>query len=432
MAEKSIRFVLLAFVVGVMARHLGASSMGTLTYAASLAAWAAFLVNQGLDQLAVRRILGSPSTQEKQDIVCAVFLLRLLGFFCTATILLIWSYWFQNKDDTLFYCTFIFGFSYLGMVGDGADVLFQSQLKNRISALSRLGGTVIGSAMRLILVWQSASLVYFALAQLIETFCYAFFQWLAYREFTKNQSTHFSLGRASRQLKALLVEGWPLLVVSICVLIYSRFDQVFLGLLGAKAELGHYSLSLKVLDYVNVFTLILLTSSFPLIVAYTKGEWSQSIERALKSLCLALLAAVVVSSALWWLAPTVMNLLYGSEFTVQGGELLSIVIWMFPLTMFGVFRQAIYTAQGSLKTAMFAELSSLFMIVGLNCMMVPHYGAKGAAWALILAAVLHHVLVLLLGGAAGRAPYRIYCSVLVSGVNRIIKSLISRNPKSIG
>lgn len=377
-ADKLSRFTLTLLVNALMARQLGPLGIGQLNYALAFCTILGFLVTQGLDQLIVRNLVREP--EKAGETLGAVLVLRLIGSCLCIGLGLIAALSFGANLSQTGPLIAVISFSYLANSCDFSDLWFQSRTMSKWTVVSRQVGLLIAAGVRLSLVWAQAPLIAFAIAQVIETWATAMVQYYSFRF---KQGPRLILSGAFARGRLLLKEGWPLSLCAVTILIYSKFDQVLLAKWRPLEEVGYYSSSLRILDYVNIFPMIISTSIFPFMIKAYSGEtsvWSNRFERILSFVNW---GAWLGALSLYVLATTVVLILYGPQFE-NAVPLLQIVCWTIPAVFFSVVRHAWLTMKGRLGTALKFELSVACISLVANFILIPRFGARGSAWSMLV------------------------------------------------
>lgn len=377
-ADKLLKFGLTVLTTALIVRYLGPERFGQLNYATAFCSIFGFLILQGMDQLIVRELVQKP--KNAGQILGTVFGLRIFGALLSLAVMLGSAFFFGNRLAHSAPLVAVLAFSYLANSCDFADLWFQSISQTKWTVLSRQTSLVLSSLAKVALILFKAPLVAFATVQALESVVTAGVQFL---NFKRRQGPELKFEAFRENAAKLLKQGWPLLAVSLTVLIYSKADQLILGNLRPISEVAYYSSALRILDYVNIFPMILSTSIFPLLAkAYQDPLQEQSREEIQSFLSAINWMAWIGTIGLFLLSNQVVRLLYGAEFH-ETASILRIICWIIPLVFFSVIRQAWLTIRGLLGTAIRFELTVALLSLSLNLLLVPKYGARGSAVTLL-------------------------------------------------
>ncbi len=165
----------------------------------------------------------------------------------------------------------------------------------------------------------------------------------------------FDAGRA----RALLRDGWPLMLSSAMIMIYMRIDQVMLGRMASAEELGAYSVAVRLVEAWYFLPLAIVASVYPSIVEARGVSEALFYERLQKLYNLMALLGWAVALPACLLSGWVVALLYGPAFA-RAAPMLAVLVLSLVFTNLGVARSA-------------------------NLVLIPRLGGVGAALASLIA-----------------------------------------------
>jgi O-antigen/teichoic acid export membrane protein len=186
----------------------------------------------------------------------------------------------------------------------------------------------------------------------------------------------------------LLRSALPIGISSLFMTVYTRIDLVMLSLLGrSSAEIGWYSIPVKIIEMFSLFPFLIMTGLFPIFAVLTSDDQ----EVLKRNYHRALLYLVVVSVPLVLftlvLADSWLVLFFGPAFVNSIGAL-KILIWVVPFTFMNYV--LIYTLISLNQEKMITWGSGLAMLfnMGLNLWVLPRYGYLGASATTVITEVL--------------------------------------------
>ncbi|HRK03026.1 MAG TPA: oligosaccharide flippase family protein, partial [Oligoflexia bacterium] len=191
----------------------------------------------------------------------------------------------------------------------------------------------------------------------------------------------------------LAKQSWPLGLSSLLVLSYSKLDLILINSLGSPNETGIYAAGSKILEYLGVFPSIFSISILPLIFSVFRNHEAGSQkerERVSMAIGVANILAWIIPIAMYALAPWIITLLYGTAFR-EAVSILRTIVWIFPLTLFGVVRQGFLLLNEKLSICIALEALTLALLVGFNYLLIPKHGAQGSATALLLTSLMVNI-----------------------------------------
>ncbi len=374
-AGHAVRLVL-GLVVGLyVARYLGPEAFGTLNYALSFAVLFAAVAGLGLADVAVRELVARPERQA--ETLGSLLLLRLASG--TLAVLLIVGAAAATQADPITRLMIVVNAAaiFLGAL-DLLTLWFRSQVATRPLVLAGIAAMAVACALRVAFVLQGKPVVWFAFPALVDAALYAALLLAVYR---RRPGPPLAAWRPSLvAIKELLARAWPLALADGCVRIQERIDQVMLGALRSQAEVGWYAAAVRLSDVWHFFPYAISLSLLPAIVR-ARAISQERAERLLQALFDALLwLAILIALPTTLLAGPLVRLLYGEAYgpTVA---ILQIHVWTFVFVATGVAIGQWIVIERLSKVALAFSLVAVASNVLLNLLLIPRYGAPGAAWA---------------------------------------------------
>ncbi len=181
--------------------------------------------------------------------------------------------------------------------------------------------------------------------------------------------------------KKNLHKSLPFALLILLMALYTRVDSIMIQQLSGSFENGIYFQAFRLLDVFNqvgYLFAVLLLPMFSSMLA--KKEAVSNLSRLAFSLIW--VGVLAIGTPLWLSASEVMDYLYvnHSELSTPVFQILIISSLAFGSTyVFGT----LLTAAGNLKALNSVALSGFLLNVVLNFIMIPHYGANGAAIATV-------------------------------------------------
>lgn len=378
-ADRAVRMGIGLFVGVWMARFLGPNQFGELSYAIAFVALFSAIGTLGFDGIIVRELVRYP--ERKNEILGSAFALRLAGgglacFLAIATI------WVLHPAETR--VGWLVGLIAVGMVFqafDVSDLWFQSQVQSRLTVIAKGSAFFISAAVRVGLILNEADVMAFALAITVETALGAVGLFLAFR-FGGN--AWGALKPAAARMASLLKECWPLLLSGMAIMLYMRIDQVMLAELVGEQEVGLYSAAIRLSEVWYAIPMVIVSSVMP---GLTEAR-SHSVElyhHRLQELFTNLArVAYLLAFPMTILASPLIYCLYGEAYGAAA-PILAVHIWAAVFVFLGVARGIYSVNEGLIKIVMAGTMCGAVLNILLNLLLIPRYGALGAAIATTLA-----------------------------------------------
>jgi O-antigen/teichoic acid export membrane protein len=170
------------------------------------------------------------------------------------------------------------------------------------------------------------------------------------------------------------------------------FATVLLGLAFAHESLGWFGASHRLLMAAHTFVWLYFFNLLPSMsrsVTQPRRHLRDLVDRSLRFTAWAGLGVAFLGTAL---SKEALTLVYGPQFAGAGASF-AVLVWMLPVAMLsGHYRYALlaYNLQDKL---LYCTVASAILAIALGFLLVPLFGANGAAWALLAANVANFALV---------------------------------------
>lgn len=184
-----------------------------------------------------------------------------------------------------------------------------------------------------------------------------------------------------KQLLPILKKSLPFALLTLLMMVYTRTDSIMLEALHSKGneEAGIYAMGFRWLDAFNMFALLFTVILLPLFskhlneVEKLKSILQQGVKLLLPfSFFLALIC--------FFHAESILSLRY-TENLQEAIPSFRLLMFCFPLMCFTYLFGTLITAQNKLLFLNQISLFTLILNIGLNLLLIPSYGAAGAATA---------------------------------------------------
>ncbi len=183
------------------------------------------------------------------------------------------------------------------------------------------------------------------------------------------------------RVQPILWKSSPLFVQSICIAIYMRFDQVYIGWRFGDSDLGIYAAAARIAEAGNMFYgLIALVVGPRLIREWLTGRLSTASRAVLVLVGLGSIAATGLSIP--W-GGVFLSVVFGPAFGA-GGMILAIYLLSTCLTVYGSIGSRLNIAQGTTRPSMVSGLAGAVSNVSLTVVLCEFQGPIGAAMATVM------------------------------------------------
>ena len=371
--DKVLRMGVGLLVTAWVARYLGPEQYGIWNYAIAFAALFGTFATLGLDGIVVRELVKDPLARD--EILGSAFLLKLGGGLIALIISVGCISFFKPNDVLTSYLVAITAGAFLFQSSDAIDLFFQSKVESKYTVLAKDASFAVVSLIRIGLILFGATVILFAGAGLAEALLGALFLVVAYR--IRGESV-LQWRVKVRAMRAMLRDGWPLILSGLVIMVYMRIDQIMIGEMVGKAAVGTYAAAVRISEIWYFIPVAVSSSLYPAILGLKESNPDryrmrlQQLYDMLTWLSLGGALAVSVFSGL------IIDVLYGTEFH-DASSVLIVHVWTGVFVSLGVASGKYLLAENLTKIAFYRSLSGAVANVVLNLALIPRFGAVGAA-----------------------------------------------------
>ena len=370
----------IGFFVGVwVIRYLGPEQFGTLNFSLAFVALFSVLATLGLDGIVVRDIVHDPSCRE--ETLASAFVLKLLGGGVTLILTVAIIHVIRPRESIYWW---LVGIAAAGTVFQSLDVIdywYQAEVRSKYVVYARNAAFLLIALVKITLILIKAPLIAFGWAGLGELVLVALGLLLICR--SQGQSLKPYMANIARA-RTLLRQSWPLIVSSVFVVILMKTDQLMLGQMRSDREVGIFSAALALSEVWYFVPLAITSSVFPAMVVAWKTDEKRFYQRLRELYLLMVWLSLAVAIPLTLFSSEIVGLLYGSKYQAAA-TVLSIHCWAGIFIFLGVVSNMWYLVENLNHYTLYRCLVGAVVNVGLNLVLIPEYGAAGAAMSTFLA-----------------------------------------------
>jgi PST family polysaccharide transporter len=242
------------------------------------------------------------------------------------------------------------------------------------------GGFLAISTVKIGFIIAEAPLMAFVWAIFVESLIVAFglmgiYAWRG----GKLTAWRFRFARA----KILLKDSWPLILSGLAIMVYMRIDQLMLGQMLGDESVGIYSAAVRISEVWYFIPMAIAASVFPSIIETKKQDETIYYQRLQKLYDMMVMLALSLALLMTFLSDWVVILLFGTAYQ-KSGPVLAVHIWAGIFVFLGVASGKWFLIEGLQRYTFYKTLLGAVVNVGLNFLMIPKFGATGAAYATVI------------------------------------------------
>ena len=377
---EKIASIAITFAITItVARYLGPSQFGVLSYATSLIALFAVAGHMGLSGIVVRDLVSSPKFGPQ--IMGTSFGLKMLGYLCGLLLVVIFALATRNTQDGEFLILLILATGLLFQPFNVIDFWFQSRLEAKFTSIARIIALISVSIIKVGCVFLGAHLIAFAVANTVQVMLTSFILILYYH--SKSSQSIKSWRFSSARAKKLFSQSWIIFMGSIFAIIYLKVDQIMLKWLVSSEEVGIYAISASLSEAWYFVPSAIVISVFPRLIELRDSNSMQFNKRLQNLFDLLFISALIVAIFITLTAQPLINKLFGYEYS-DAAPILTVHIWA---ALF-IFMRAAFSKWVLIENFLIFSLIThgfgAFVNLGLNFLFMPLHGGLGAAYATLI------------------------------------------------
>jgi O-antigen/teichoic acid export membrane protein len=376
LGERVLRAIVGLPVAVALTRHLGPESFGELSYGLAWTSIAATIAGLGLDSIVIRDLVRGEKPSEQ--IIATVAGIKLASCGCTALIAIALLLAVDGSNATTTPLTLILLGSLAFQFVEAADYFFQSRTEAHHVVIPRCTAMVAGSAFKLWLVHVDATAFQIAWAHVLESGLGAL---LLSRSFRSATGAMPSPAKASIDYsRSLIADAWPLAMAAIAVVLYMRMDVIMLQQLASPDQVGVYVAAARLSEFWYAIPTAWVASAAPSLIARHQTDPTLMVQALVQTYRRMFYVSLVWILAIQSLAPEIIHLLYGPAFE-GSADVLRIHAWTSIAVSWGVASSQYLIIHNRQAVSLARTAGGLLANCALNSLLIPRYGANGAAFA---------------------------------------------------
>ena len=376
---------LIQFVVGMLsARYLGPANYGLIDYAASIVAFAVPVMQLGFQNTLVQEYVENPD-KEGQIMGTHLGMNLASALACMVGVVSFAAAANPGEKVTILVCA-LYSASLLSQALEMLQYWFQAKLLSKYSSLASLCAYIILSAYKIWLLISGKSVYWFALSHAVEYGGGGILLLIAYKKYG-TQRLCFSATLA----KEMFSKSKHYIMAMLMVVVFNRIANIFLVQQFGEAENGFYAAAITCTAITGFVFMAIIDTARPVVLESKKKsqeDFENNISR-LYSLTTWLSIAQSVGFTLF--AGLMIRILYGEDY-LPAIPVLRVLVWNTAFSYMGSVRNIWILGEGKHNVLWIINLGGAMVSVLLNAILVPHWGACGAAVASVLVQVFTNVI----------------------------------------
>jgi PST family polysaccharide transporter len=363
-----------------IARYLGPSQFGDLSYATSFVTLFDSFATLGLGAVVLLELVRRPT--EADSILGTAFRLQLAAGSISSLSAIAISQFLKPHNLTVTLTVVITSFVLALKVSETLRAQLQANQQSREIAIVESTSFISASAVRIAFLAFGASLPWFAFATLLESILVALGFAAAYTyQSPRNKFRSWSYNK--REASDLLNNSWPMMLSGIANTINMKIDQVMLGLVLDSSAVGIYSAAARISEGWYFLPGLVMSVIFPSLAKKHAGTHVTEQQNWQRLYSLMVWLSIVIAAIFSLGSKWIVQVVYGPGYHEASG-VLALHAWAGINVAVGTVWYRWILLERKQALALFSFLTAAISNVALNLLLMPRYGPVGAAVATII------------------------------------------------
>lgn len=394
LAEKLFKMASQLLILVLMARVLPPQELGQLMYCFALASIFLFLNQLGLDTLLVKKFIDQ--WRKKSSLLWHAFAARLLAALLCVLLVNLLGFWLVEPGQrTLLFCISLY---HLFLPFSTFEWFYQAEGRSDRAAIGLILGQLAGLFLRLYAIFYQPDLVIFGAAYVLEAAVTA----IVYLAMAGQDKLGKPRVLSMQRMEKLTREAFPLMISGAVILLYMKIDQVMLGLFQSTSEVAYYVAATRLSEAWFFVGVSLISVYFPRLLKIKIENGDECFRNELRKYARYLIfTSLILSVFVCAFSTEIIVFIYGAAYTYSA-LVLSISIWSVVFVYFGAISSRIFVDLGDRKSILIKSFTGLVSNVFLNFLLIPFFGAVGAAISSFISQLCAGFIVNFFLGKSGR------------------------------
>lgn len=378
--DKIVRLFLGLIVSILLARYLGTEGFGAINLYLSL-----FIVISSIYHLGFNVSVVSDITKKQTSIetimgssllFSSLFSLILIFFYISISIS------FFNNPEYIF-LAYIFSLMFLFKGLEVCRYFFEAKLNSKIPVIFELIPFILFSLFKIVAVFFGYSLFQISLIIMLESLTGMLFLLFAFHSLGVSlQKLKYSFSYAAKTIE----KNYSIILSSVSIIIFLKIDQIMLGYFSNLNEVGIYSVALRLSEsWFVIITALTLSFRPSMTPAYSSNfkEFEKKFSYLLKIL---LFISFSFAFLISFTSDILILALFGDSYT-GSSDILKIHSWTGIFIALNAISWNWHIPSETTSTISYRLFLSLILNIFLNYLLIPKYGAIGAAYATLISKI---------------------------------------------
>lgn len=377
--------MVLTLLVGMLtARYLGPSNYGVIGETASYVAFFSVICQLGFNSTAVKEIMDHEERQG--EVLGTTIFFRICSSILSSIAITILLYVLKGGDRLIVVIAFLQSLSLIFQSFEMIHYWYQSRLETQVSVKIQSFAYVIMAGYKIAILVLGKSVEWFAFSTALEMAVVAVALVWSYTR-GDGQRLKISIPVGIEILK----RSYHFILSGLMVTIYSEMDKIMLGQMLNEESVGFYTAATKVSTMWSFVLTALINSSRPLIISSRNKSKELYIKQNKRLYAAIIWIGIAAGVGITVLGKWIIYFMYGEAY-LPATSSLQISAWYTMFAMLGTARGIWIVCENKAKYVKYYLGIGAVINIILNYLLIPAFGAGGAAAATLLTQIFTAVI----------------------------------------
>lgn len=377
---------LLNLVIGLItARYLGPSNYGVISYVASVVAFALPIMQLGLKHTLVKEFVSSPE-KEGEILGTSLAINVISSIFCIIGSITFVAFINAGERETILVCI-LYSFTLLFQATEMTQYWFQSKLLSKYPSIAALCAYIVVALYKIYLLVTRKSIIWFACSNVLDYFLVSVILMVIYKKIgSQRLAVNWKMGRE------MLSRSKYYIIPSLMVMVFQHTDRIMIKLMIGETETGFYSAAITCIGISGFVFAAVIDSARPVILEAKERDSVLYEKRVIQLYSIITCMSLSQSIVMTVLAKPIVLILFGQAYAKTAG-ILAVAVWYVTFSYYGSVRNVWILAEGKQKYLTGINVAGAMANVLLNLVLIPVWGAIGAAFASLVTQFFTNVII---------------------------------------
>lgn len=378
LAKEAVLNISAVFVVGYLAKKLGAEDYGKFTYSISFATLFSIISNLGIRQYATREII---RFKDKAKIIHGkvIFARFILSIIMVVTGIVA-GLFLEHDQIVLNLIIIALTSKFFFASATNNFIIFEAHEDMQYNAITQTTSRIIVIVLTLAALFAGLGIYIIALIYLFGDVVQYGISWLLVKKKYFNPKMQISKSDGIDLVKSSV----PFALFSIFYLIYFEISKIMLFHLSGDKDVGIYQAASILAYKFLIISDAVGTAIFPKIIEFGKFNHSEYRKLSLKAMSFMFGIGLFSAIGMFLFSDLIINSIYRSKEYIESIVVLRYIVWLLPLLFLSKILSFMLISRDKQNLLARIYFAMVIALVLSNAALIPAYKSVGAVWAMYI------------------------------------------------